>query len=108
MIRPSDATIIIKKEMENGLIIPTVFKDLLEYWVYQTNKSGIINQKGEYVTPESPELEEKRILKCIVVCENDPKHIKKDHPNHIVVSGVIFKDDEKKDLTEYLQTTGRS
>lgn len=109
MIRPSDATILIRKELDRGLIIPTRFKGVMEYWIYQDNTSGIINHLGEYIQPEINNSDNKKVLKCIIVCEDNPKHIKNStHPNHIVVSGIIFKnDDDKKDLTEYLQTTGR-
>lgn len=102
MIRPSDAVFIIKKDFETGLVHKVDSTDIIEYWIYQSKDSAMINDKGALI--EGQKTGDKS-LRCIVVCENSPKHLKKDHENHIVVSGVIF---AEKDMEDYLGKTGRS
>jgi len=105
MIRPSKGTLIIKAEVDKGLIIKQLSPDekFIEYWVYQDGTNGTINsQDGTYA--EGKEKTE-RYLKCVVVCDNDPSHIIKDLEKHFLVKGFIFNDVDYPDLTDYL---GRS
>ena len=79
----------------------------VEYWVYQDPTSSVINgADGDIsVAKNNPEF---RKLKCVVVCENQDDHIVKDMPNHFLVKGFIFTDDETyPDLTDYLGKTER-
>lgn len=111
MLRPTKATLIIKRELETGLIVkkldPT--EKFLEYWIYQDQLSGTINSRtGEYQEATvSIDSAQGRTLKCVIVCENDPSHITLDKEIHFLVKGFIFSDDEYPDLTDYLGRTER-
>ena len=111
MLRATKATLIIKRELETGLVVkktdPT--EKFLEYWIYEDYASGTINSRtGEYqeatVTHDSAQG---RMLKCVVVCENDPSHIMLDKEKHILVKGFIFNDVQYPDLTDYPGRTER-
>lgn len=100
--RPSDTVFILKKDIENGYIKIKTQDDFMEYWIYTGPKQAYMDTNGILVE-KITEGEEK--LNLVVVCENDPKHIMKDAPNHYVVSGVRFDGDE---LVDYLSKTGRT
>ena len=100
--RPSDTVFILKKDIENGYIKIKTQDDFMEYWIYTGPKQAYMDTNGILVE-KITEGEEK--LNLVVVCENVPKLIMTDAPNHYVVSGVRFDGDE---LVDYLSKTGRT
>lgn len=108
MIRGTKALIIIKKEIENGLIKIVHYKDLIEYWVYESKNSGhLCAETANYTVGKVSDSEIPK-LKCIIVCEDKPEHIDKDLPTHFVISkGVKFDDTDYPNLTDYLCKTER-
>jgi hypothetical protein len=107
MIKGTKSTLVIKKEIELGLVEVKKYKEFIEYWVYDDGTNGTLNSKtGEYV-PGSVEAKKPRELYCIIVCEDNPEHITKDAPVHLLVKGAIFNNTEYPDLTDYLCKTER-
>jgi hypothetical protein len=110
MIRGTKATMILKPEIESGLIEIKHYKEFIEYWIYKDESvgTGTINSKtGEYVPGHAESAPEPRYLKCIIVCEDKPEHIMKDGPAHFLVTGAKFDDIDYPDLTDYLCKTER-
>lgn len=113
MIRATKATLLIKREIETGLIVKQVdpTEKFVEYWVYQDIESGTINSGTGHYEPATASVDSAlgRVLKCVVVCENDPSHIVKNEEDkkHFLVKGFIFNDVDYPDLTDYLGRTER-
>lgn len=105
-IRGTKACTIIKKEIENGSVKVVYYKDFIEYWCYDTNKSGTLDAQTGVYTTTSAEVKTE-VLRCIVVSENNPEHIVKDLPTHLLVKGAIFNDVEYPDMFDYLAKTER-
>lgn len=101
MIRPSDSIFIVKQDMEKDLVRKVEINNLIEYWVFQSKDSAMIDQTGAILEGQHTG---DRALRCVIVCDNSATHINKEHANHIVVSGVIF---SEKDMEDYLMQTGR-
>jgi hypothetical protein len=107
MIRGTKATLIIKKELENGSVKVVHYKEFIEYWVYDTPGS-LDSATGVYTLNKPPDSGSPvPSLKCIIVCDNGPEHIVKDLPTHYLVTGAVFNDNEYPDLTDYLCRTER-
>ena len=113
MIKASKATLIIKNEIKNGLV--KVHRDptnqFCEYWVYQDEKSGTINSRTGNYQEASASVDSAlgRVLRCVVVCENNPSRIikNKKEDKFFTVKGFIFNDEEYPDLLNYLSKTER-
>jgi hypothetical protein len=111
MLRATKATLIIKRELETGLVVKKVdpSEKFLEYWIYEDYASGTINSRtGEYMEASAGhDSAQGRTLKCVIVCENEESHIVVDKDLHFLVKGFIFSDQEYPDLTDYLGRTER-
>jgi hypothetical protein len=107
MLRPTKSCSIIKAEIDNGLVKIVFYKQFKEYWVYTDERSGTLNSMNAEYTPGTANESAERKLKCIVVCEDQPDHIVKDFPSHLLVKGIIFNDVEDHALTDYLCKTER-
>ena len=107
MIKPSDTFMIIKQDLEAGIIEKKIHDGMLEYWIYSSPNASKMGTHGMIVGTTGDVTE--KVLKYIIMSENKPEHINCDHVNNIVVSGIRFSDDDMgQDLTDYLGKTGRN
>jgi len=100
-VRPSKHFVIVRKDLENKMVIKKNFRDVIEYWIYKPKQSTLI------LTKEAQQAMPKE-LSSIIMCVND--HIQcKDGEGAITIEGVKFTNDVTgNDLQEYLNKTGRS
>ena len=99
MTRYSENYVIIKKDLENGLIKKREYKGLVEYWVYRGKESHIFQLDGSRA--KLGNLEDAG-LHCIIACEKN--HISKKKKDAILIKGYRF---TEKDLDDYLRKTRR-
>ena len=97
--RYSNGYILIKKDFDDGFIKKHVYKDVVEYWIYQAKKSHIFKLDG---TKAKLRNKDDATLKCIIVVDN---HYKEEKKNTYIIKGFRF---DEKDLDDYLRKTNRS
>lgn len=113
MIKASKATLLIKNEFKTGLIKKIIdpTEAFVEYWIYRDETSGTINSRtGNYEeSSASADSGLGRVLRCVVVCENNPSRIikNKKEDKFFTVKGFIFTDEDYPDLLNYLSKTER-
>ena len=113
MIKASKATLLIKNEFKTGLIKKIIDPTgaFVEYWIYRDENSGTINSRTGNYQEASASVDSAlgRVLRCVVVCENNPSRIikNKKEDKFFTVKGFIFNDEEYPDLLNYLSKTER-
>lgn len=106
MYRMSDTWMLMKPDFDKGIVVKKIFEDMIEYWCYDSKQMVKLQTNGKII--EGEKIGEVGELRSIVSCHNNPEHIRKDCPTHIVVSGIRFNNAETTDLNDYLVKTGRS
>lgn len=98
MIKYSANYILIKKDLDDGFVKKHIYKNVVEYFIYQAKKSRIFKLDGKPAILRNIDDAE---LSCIIVCDD---HFKEKKDNTWIVKGFRF---DKQDLEDYLKKTNR-
>jgi len=98
MLRFSDDYILVRRDLEDGLIKRRSFKGLVEYWIYRGKESNIFLPDGSKAKATGTP----NYLHAVIVCE--PNHVTSETVKSILVKGAKF---TEGDLEDYLKKTER-